>query len=237
MKEMKLGIMQPYFFPYIGYFQLLNAVDEFVVYDNIEYTRKGWINRNRMLCNGKDAFFTIPLQKDSDFLDVRERHISENWKSEKKKILSRIFESYRKAPYIESVFPLVESCFNYEEKNLFGYIYHSIEKISGFLNISTPLVVSSTIEIDHDLRAAEKVIAICHSRRAKQYLNPIGGVKLYNREQFMKEGIELKFIRTGDVVYRQFDNEFVSSLSIMDVLMFNSVEKTGEFMNRAFEIE
>lgn len=229
--------MQPYFFPYIGYFQLMNAVNEFVVYDNIEYTRKGWINRNRMLINGKDAYFTIPLQKDSDFLDVRERKISDDWKQERRKILGRIFESYRKAPFIDNVFPLVESCFYYEETNLFWYVFHSIEKISGFLNISTPLVVSSTIDIDHNLRAAEKVIAICHSRKAQQYLNPIGGVELYNRDQFMKEGIELKFIRTGEVVYRQFDNKFVSSLSIMDVMMFNSVEKTGELLNRAYEIK
>ena len=88
---MKVGIMQPYFFPYIGYFQLMNAVDEFVVYDNIEFTKKGWINRNRILVNGKDAFITISLKKDSDYLDVRDRYLADSWSSDRVKMLNRMF--------------------------------------------------------------------------------------------------------------------------------------------------
>src|SRR4030042_5533275 len=95
---MKIAIMQPYFLPYIGYFQLMNAVDEFVIYDNIEFSKKGWINRNRILVNGKDSYITIPLKKDSDYLDVRDRYLAETWSSEKIKMLKRIIGSYRKAP-------------------------------------------------------------------------------------------------------------------------------------------
>src|SRR5689334_1147970 len=100
--------MQPYFFPYIGYFQLMNAVDEFVVYDNIEYTKKGWINRNRILEDGTDSYITIPLKKDSDYLDVRDRRLAESWPTEKRKMLNRIIQSYRKAPYFNSVYPMIE---------------------------------------------------------------------------------------------------------------------------------
>ncbi len=83
---MKLAIMQPYFFPYIGYFQLINTVDEFVVYDNIEFTKKGWINRNRILVNGKDEYITLPIKKDSDFLHVKDRFLAETWSKDSAKM-------------------------------------------------------------------------------------------------------------------------------------------------------
>src|SRR5580700_191306 len=105
---MRVGIMQPYFMPYIGYFQLINSVDEFVIYDNIEFTKKGWINRNRILVNGKDDYITIPLRKDSDFLQVKNRFLAESWKSEKRKMLNRINASYKKSEFFEVVYPVIE---------------------------------------------------------------------------------------------------------------------------------
>ena len=121
---MKAGIMQPYLFPYIGYFQLMNAVDEFVLYDNIEYTKKGWINRNRILVNGKDTYIGLPLKKDSDFLTIVERNLAENWPAERKKILNKISSSYKKAPQFGKVYPVIESAFMFEDFNLFNFIYH-----------------------------------------------------------------------------------------------------------------
>ena len=106
---MKLAIMQPYLFHYIGYFQLIHEVDEFVIYDNIEFTKKGWINRNRLLVNGKDSYITVPLKNDSDYLNVSERFLAGNWASEKKKILNRIFESYKKTENFETVFPIIKN--------------------------------------------------------------------------------------------------------------------------------
>src|SRR5688572_4948402 len=105
---MKLGIMQPYLFPYIGYFQLMNAVDEFVIYDNIEFTKRGWINRNRILVNGKPVFITLPLRNDSDYLHVKDRFLADNWVLHRKKNLNRIVESYNKAPLFASAFPIIE---------------------------------------------------------------------------------------------------------------------------------
>src|ERR1700722_4154503 len=153
---MKLAIMQPYFFPYIGYFQLMNAVDEFVIYDNIEFSKKGWINRNRILVNGKDAYITLPLKKDSDYLDVKDRFLAETWPLDRKKMLNRISESYKKAANFDSVYPLIEKCIFFEESNLFKFILNSLILIKDYLNISTSFVISSTIPIDHNLKAEQK---------------------------------------------------------------------------------
>ncbi len=221
---MKLGIMQPYFLPYIGYFQLLNAVDKYVIYDNIQFTKKGWINRNRILQNGKDALITIPVEKDSDYLDVCQRSISSGF--DKRKLLNQIKESYRKAPYFNDVIPLIEEIINYEDSNLFNYIYHSIVNICGYLKIDTELIVSSTIDIDHSLKGQEKVIAICKALGATEYYNAIGGQELYSVADFRKENIQLNFVSSNLVEYKQFANEFVPWLSILDVMMFNSVDET-----------
>ena len=221
---MKLGIMQPYFLPYIGYFQLLNAVDKYVIYDNIQFTKKGWINRNRILQNGKDALITIPVEKDSDYLDVCQRLVSSGF--DKRKLLNQIKESYRKAPYFNDVIPLIEEIINYEDSNLFNYIYHSIVNICGYLKIDTELIVSSTIDIDHSLKGQEKVIAICKALGATEYYNAIGGQELYSVADFRKENIQLNFVSSNLVEYKQFANEFVPWLSILDVMMFNSVDET-----------
>ncbi|MBF0651625.1 MULTISPECIES: WbqC family protein [Dysgonomonas] len=219
---MKLGIMQPYFLPYIGYFQLLNAVDKYVIYDNIQYTKKGWINRNRILQNGKDLMITIPLEKDSDYLDVKERSLSVGF--DKKKLLNQIRESYRKAPYFEQVMPLIERIINYDDNNLFHYIDNSVREICRYLEINTEIIISSSLGIDHSLKGQDKVIAICKELKATDYYNAIGGQELYSPEEFKKENINLHFISSSPIEYKQFANEFVPWLSILDVMMFNSLE-------------
>ena len=233
---MKIAIMQPYFFPYIGYFQLMNAVDEFVIYDNIEFTKKGWINRNRILVDGKDTYITLPLKKDSDFLNVKERYLAEIWLTERKKMLNRIIESYRKSPHFNTVYPIIEKCFLFEEKNLFQFILNSINAINEYLGISTSLIISSSIPIDHQLKAENKVVGICKSQNADSYFNPIGGTELYNKDDFKKEGINLFFLKTGDIKYKQFHNDFVPFLSIIDVMMFNSREEIKKHLDSSFTL-
>ncbi|OGU59486.1 MAG: hypothetical protein A2V66_17195 [Ignavibacteria bacterium RBG_13_36_8] len=233
---MKLAIMQPYFFPYIGYFQLMNAVDEFVVYDNIEFSKKGWINRNRILVNGKDSYITIPLRKDSDYLDVRDRYLAETWSSEKIKMLKRIIGSYRKAPRFDFVYPIIEKVILFEESNLFKFVLNSLKIVKEYLEIRTSFVISSTISIDHALKAEKKVIALCKARKATEYLNPIGGIELYEKDNFKDEGIDLQFFKTNDVRYKQFKNDFVPSLSIIDVMMFNSKEEIKEYLTSCYTL-
>ncbi len=233
---MKIAIMQPYIFPYIGYFQLIQAVDKFVVYDNIQFTKKGWINRNRILVNGRDEYFTIPLKKDSDYLNVDQRKLADNYHTEKIKLLRKFAESYKKAPEFNSVFPLVESVFNQEEDNLFRYIYASLVAVNAYLGIRTELVISSTIPVDHTLRSQDKVIAFCKALHATAYINPIGGVELYSKEIFKENDIELNFLKSGTVEYMQFKNEFVPWLSIIDVMMFNPKEKIQQYLESYYSI-
>lgn len=229
---MKIAIMQPYLFPYIGYFQLINAVDQFVIYDNIEFTKKGWINRNRILMHGKDYCFTIPLKKDSDFLHVNQRKVADSYSKDRAKIIGRIAELYKKAPQYNDVFPLIESIFNTNEENLFDFVFNSLKKISNYLEIKTEFIVSSSIAINHSLKSQNKVIAICKELNATQYVNPIGGVELYSKDIFNKNGLQLNFIKSNTIKYQQFDYEFVPWLSIIDVLLFNPKEKVQEYLNQ-----
>jgi hypothetical protein len=203
----------------------MNAVDEFVIYDNIEFTKKGWINRNRILVNGQDSFITIPLKKASDYLDVKDRFLADRWPLERKKMLNRITASYRKAQQFDSVYPVIEKCLFSEKANLFEFLLNSLNLIKEYFKINTALLISSTLLIDHALKADKKVIAICKARKASVYLNPIGGVHLYTKGAFMNEGIELHFLKAKEVKYNQFNHDFFPWLSIIDVMMFNSREE------------
>jgi hypothetical protein len=228
---MKLAIMQPYFMPYVGYFQLINSVDQFVIYDNIQYTKKGWINRNRILANGKDQLITLPIKKDSDYLDVIERELSESWEKDKNKMINIIKSSYNKAPYFEETFELISKCLNNPEENLFKFIYDSIILINSYLDIKTPITISSTIDINHTLKSQDKVLSLCKAQNANVYINSIGGVELYDKETFKQNGIKLNFIKSNPIQYKQLNNEFISWLSIIDVMMFNSKEQIKEYLN------
>ena len=212
--------MQPYFLPYIGYWQLIKAVDTFVIYDNIKYTKKGWINRNRYLKNNGSDYFTIPLKLGSDHLDIRERVISESFN--RIKILNQINMVYKNAPFFSEIFFLFEKIINNKNDNLFEFIYHSIHIICSFLEIKTKMIISSSIPINHDLKSEEKVLEICKYLNTDIYINSIGGQKLYSRERFIQNGITLKFLQTTEIKYSQFNNEFLPQLSILDVMMFNS---------------
>jgi hypothetical protein len=227
---MKLAIMQPYFLPYIGYWQLLNAVDEFIVYDNIKYTKKGWINRNRILNNDKDTYITLSLKKDSDYLDIKDRFLISDDTNNKKE-LNRISQLYRKAPYYKNIFPIIESIMVNCNLNLFWFIYKSMVDIKNYLEIDTNLIISSTIDIDHSLKSEDKVISLCNSRKADIYINAIGGMELYDKNKFKNKNIDLFFIKSNKITYKQYDNEFVPWLSILDVLMFNSKEHVIEMLS------
>ncbi len=231
---MRVAIMQPYFFPYIGYFQLIGAVDLFIVYDNIQYTKKGWINRNRMLLNGKDVKFTIPVKGDSDFLDVRDREVAHDFNCEK--LLNRIRGAYSKAPYFSDVFPLVEDVVRYEDSNLFCFVHHSIVKTCEHLGITTGILVSSDVPIDHNLKNQDKVIALCREVGASTYVNAFGGQELYSREAFQEIGIELRFIKSKPFEYSQFGETFVPWLSIIDVMMFNSLDVIRDYIATNYEL-
>jgi hypothetical protein len=222
MDKKKLAIMQPYFFPYIGYFQLISAVDTFVIYDNIEYTKKGWINRNRMLRNGSDVIFSLPLRKDSDSLNICDRYISDSFNRED--FIKKIAGAYSKAPNFIETFAFIERVIMFKNNNLFLFLYNSIIETCKYIGITTNILISSAIEIDHSLKGSDKVIALNKTLNANLYINAIGGIQLYHHADFIAQGIDLKFIRSNAIFYKQFTEKFISSLSIIDVLMFNNVD-------------
>ncbi|MCP4521846.1 MAG: WbqC family protein [Cytophagales bacterium] len=226
---MKAAIMQPYFAPYIGYFQLMNEVDTFVIYDDVNFIKKGWINRNNLLVNGQSNLFSIPLTNVSQNKKINETFISpeEKWKSN---FLKKLQMAYKKAPYYESAFPTIEKIILHSEENLAKFIEFSLKEIATFLNINTKIILSSNIEKNNSLKGQEKILAICKKINANHYINPIGGMELYDKSIFLEENIILNFIQTGIIEYPQFKNEFVPWLSIIDMMMFNSQEEIQKLL-------
>ncbi len=227
---MKLAIMQPYFLPYIGYFQLIAAVDTFIVYDNIKYTKKGWINRNRWLQNGSDATFTLPLEKASDFLDIDARQVATDF--DRSKFLNQLKGNYGKAPYFAPTCALVESLLPGVDRNLFNVLLHSIRSMCQHLGITTDIQIASRIAADHTLKGQDRVLDLCRAVGANTYVNAIGGTALYSEPDFAAAGIDLRFVRSRPVEYPQFGAPFVPWLSIVDVLMFNPVSKVQEYLTQ-----
>ena len=231
---MKIAIMQPYFFPYIGYFQLIAAVDLFIVYDNIKYTKKGWINRNRMLQGGKDVMFSLPLRSDSDALDVRDRALAPDFN--RNKLLNQLRGAYGHAPHFADVFPMIERAVRHDDPNLFGFLNHALACACGHLGLTTPIRASSGIDIDHGLKNQDKVIALSKAVGAATYVNAIGGLDLYNQGAFREQGLDLKFIRAKPFEYAQFGDPFVPWLSIIDVLMFNPLDAVRATVSNHYEM-
>jgi hypothetical protein len=216
---MKLAIMQPYFLPYIGYFQLMAAVDVFVLYDNIKYTKKGWINRNRFLQNGSDAVFSLPLRADSDQQPIGQRQLADSFRPDD--LINQLKGAYQRAPFFEQTLPLVTAICRHPDHKLFAYLYHALLLTAAHLGIGARIVKSSEVAADHSLKGQDRVLAICETLGADTYINSIGGQALYARDVFQSRGIELLFVQPKALEYPQFGQAFVPWLSIVDVLMFN----------------
>ena len=220
---MTLGIMQPYFFPYIGYWQLMGAVDLYVLCDNFQYTRKGWIRRNRILLDGTDRLISLPLRKGSYYVDISDKYLSEDSAQDMETLLNQIQAAYAKAPQFDAVFPFLRECLCCEEDNLFRFLLHTIRKVEEYLGIDTEIIPSSGIQMDHSLKKQDRVIEMCRVMGASTYINSIGGAELYDKQEFQRNGVELKFLkRDDDIEYRQFGDHFLPDLSIIDVMMFNT---------------
>ncbi len=233
---MKVGIMQPYFIPYIGYWQLMSAVDKYIIYDDVNFIKGGWINRNRILVEGKPKFFNVPLIGASSNKKINE--ISVNHETFIIRKALRVIESaYKKAPFYEAIKPIITEILECKENNLARYIGYSFEVICDYLKITTELIYSSSLPKDNELRGQDKVIAICNLLGATEYYNAVGGRKLYSYSDFEKKGIKLKFLNTKNIIYQQFDNDFQANLSIIDLLMFNSKEKVYRMLKEYNLIE
>lgn len=213
--------MQPYFFPYIAYFQLICAVDMFVIYDDVNYINKGYINRNSILMNGVAHQITLSLSGASQNKLINQIEMYDN----AGKILKTIEMVYKKAPYFNAVFPLLHKILITPEKNLSKILQNSLEIISEYMGLKTNFVLSSGIEKDNTLKGGDKLIEICHKLNMTQYINSIGGQALYDKPTFKQKNIDLFFLKTLPFSYQQFNHVFVPNLSIIDVLMFNEKEQ------------
>lgn len=227
---MRVGIMQPYFLPYIGYWQLLAAVDKYVIYDDVNFINRGWINRNRILLDGQPHFINIPMLGASQNKLISEIGVNHEDKLIDKN-LRMVEYTYKKAPYFTKVYPLVEKIFTSKSTVLSQYITESFSIIAEYLSIDTEFILSSKLNKDCSLKGQNKVMSICRILGATEYYNAIGGQGLYSYEDFKKENIKLYFLKPDDITYQQMGDTFQSNLSILDVMMFNSQDKVKDMLH------
>jgi hypothetical protein len=225
---MKLAVMQPYFFPYLGYWQLINAVDKFVIFDDVNFIKKGYINRNNILVDGKANRVTLQLVKASQNKLINAIEIGDN----RQELLKTISHAYKKAPYFSEVYPLLENIFLNTDPNLARYLGNSLQTISKYLDLKTSFIFSSDINKNNDLKGKDKILDICKALNADHYINAIGGKELYDKEFFLRDNIMLSFIKTHMFQYRQFNDEFIPNLSIIDVMMFNSQYEVSALLEK-----
>jgi hypothetical protein len=233
---MIVGAMQPYLFPYIGYYQLANKVDMFVFLDDVNFINKGWINRNNILVNKQKYVFTIPLSQVSQNKLIKDVEVDS--KKQIEKVLKTIQQSYQKAKYFSSVFPVVKQV-------LLGYsginemAQASIIDVFGYLGKNLSFESSTLSHPKNGLASEERIISICENLRATKYVNAIGGTELYQKDSFSKKSIELKFLKThlANIKYSQFSGDFVPGLSMIDVMMHNSREEILKFLNECVEVD
>jgi len=236
-KGKTIALMQPYFFPYLGYYQLLNLVDEFIIYDDVQYIKGGWINRNRILQGGEPAMITIPVNKGSLSDQIVDKQISlQNMDRTVRKLLKRIDSCYKDAPFFDSVLPLIRKILGNQTTSLAEFLEYSIKETAGFLGIDTSILISSSLEKkDLGLKGQKRVLHICSIRNAATYINAIGGRSIYQEEAFSKRGITLQFLKPEISPYVQNGKSFVPNLSILDVMMYNDVSVITEML-KEFEI-
>ena len=212
---MKGAIMQPYFFPYIGYYQLAYEVEKFVFLDDVTFIKQGYINRNSILLNGKRHEFSIPVSKISSYRKINDHQ----YLNEQSKFLKMIEQAYKKAPFYTEAMPIIQSVISDQDNNVSRKNIKSITKIFDYLEIERCFLSSSCIDGENILKGPDRVLSLCAKLEVDKYTNSIGGKSLYSHEIFNAAGINLKFIQSNIQPYPQGKHKFTSHLSMIDVLM------------------
>jgi hypothetical protein len=226
---MKLAIMQPYFFPYVGYFQLIGAVDKFVFYDDVNFIKNGWINRNRLYLAGDVRYITVPLSGASPFEKINQVAVlpGDGWRQ---KMLESVRHSYSKAPHFEVVNELLSSVVLANEHRIGELAKKSVIAVCDYLGLQTEFVMTSVDYANESLSGTERVLDICAREGARDYINLPGGRALYDDGVFRNRGLALHFIQPRLTPYKQFSPEFEAGLSMLDVLMFNSSDAVASML-------
>lgn len=236
MDERRIAIMQPYFFPYIGYFQLIQAVDIFVFYDDVNYMNRGWINRNNILINHQAQLISIPCKQASQNKLINEVELGLDDKS-CQKLLSTVQMAYKKAPFFREVFPIFEKTLSNKGLNIAQLASSSVKEVAAYLGLPVIFKNSSEHFFNRELKKADRLIDICHQESIFNYVNPPGGREIYTKGYFFEKKINLQFLIPKAVTYTQYSKSFVPWLSILDVLMFNNKEFINNELLKAYDLE
>ena len=230
---MRLAIMQPYVFPYLGYFQLVHAVDRFIFYDDVNFIKRGWIHRNNVLINEAGHRFSIPLNKASQHAMINEvtLHPTE-YPAWRDKFLKTLQQHYRKAPNLEPVYHLVRDVLHQATNSIATLAINSVTSVCNYLSLAGDFAIASHLAYDRSLRGTERIMALCEQQGATDYINPAGGRALYESEAFDQRGLTLHFIDPKPINYEQFSSPFVPHLSVIDVLMFNPRERVQAMLTQ-----
>jgi hypothetical protein len=228
---MKLAIMQPYLFPYIGYFQLINSVDKFVILDNVNFIVKGYIHQNTIQNNGEKIRITFPVSNKSQNRNINEHFFLISKKS-KYEFLANISKAYNKAPNFDPVFLLISEIIDFSDHNVANFNTNLLFRITKFLEINSHFVKSSEYFEQETLKGQDRILNICKTENASLYINPIGGINLYSKNLFNSSKIELKFLQTNSIFYKQNTKEFISNLSIIDLMMYCSKVEIKELLTK-----
>ncbi|MFT4802973.1 MAG: hypothetical protein ACI9YE_000159 [Psychroserpens sp.] len=227
-----LGIMQPYFMPYLGYFSLISICDEFILFDTPQFMRHGWIERNRILkLDGEPSYIKVALHKPNQKDSIQSVAINNaiNWKD---KIYGQLTHYKKKAPYYSNVIKLLDDIFEQNYTSITKLNHYAVIKICEYLKINTPIKIWSemNLEVDPVHAPDEWALHICKAYNANVYINAIGGKSFFDESKYDNSNIELKFLEQTSIPYEQFGNDFVPFLSIIDVLMFCSLEDVRKMM-------
>ncbi|MDC3044740.1 WbqC family protein [Prochlorococcus sp. AH-736-B04] len=232
--------MQPYFFPYIGYFQLMHYVDEWIIFDDTQFIDKGWINRNRILHPDIDKewqFITIPLKSRGQFdkINIISIDSSKNWESN---ILGKLTAYKKKAPFYKQTIDFIKYCFSNKNISLSEFLTSTLKKTAEYIGIRTPLIVQSSLDIKIDKvdHPGQWALKIATELKADEYINPIGGRKIFKKEEFENENIKLRFIETLLEPYSQRRNGFIEGLSIIDIMMWNDQKNIYKLLSKNLNI-
>lgn len=226
---MRIAIMQPYLFPYLGYFQLINAVDTFLLYSYVQHIKRGWINRNYILINSSPHLFTFSINNQSLSRTIKQTYYARTLKEEISKFVRKLNLSYRRAPFYDETMTVINRIFSYEEYNVSDFNCYSIQQLCTHLNIKSNVKEQPSVE-DNTTDKLSRILSICKDHNSNEYVNAIGGKEIYKKEQFEKNSLSLRFLRSKMNEYKQFGDTFVPNLSIIDVLMFNGAKGTKRLL-------
>lgn len=230
---MKLAINQPYFFPYLGYFSLIDNVDEFILFDTPQFIRHGWIERNQILKpTGEPLYIKVPLikhKRETPIIDIQIRN-SENWQD---KIFAQLVPYKKWAPFYFEVVNLLKEIFSFETDSITELNYHSLTKVCEYIGIKTPIKIWSkmNVEIGEVREADEWALKICKALKADTYINPKDGISFFDVKKYQKENINIQFLDFKVEEYTQLNNEFTPYMSIIDVMMFNDKKSIIEMLS------